>query len=180
MNRKNYLQSKILYALSKIDYASSQLNKQKNPHNLSKIYQVLMMYEKNVTLELLIKLTGLSRDEIVPKLKELKDYGVIDWDGAYFTHNTEIKNKVDVKEWYCNLMAKLKESGTKLNDDDEKFLKENRHLYHRENTTESISEKVSAPIIEAKRNTGDWVEIQLEDDLVVRTTKARLKKVLLG
>jgi len=77
MNKNEYYNNKILYGLSKIDYALARRDGEENRKGFSKIYTAMLAYGGKITLELLIKITGLHRESIIPKLKHLKELGVI-------------------------------------------------------------------------------------------------------
>ena len=86
----------------------------------------------------------------------------------------------------CFKQKKIIIYGWILTANDEKFIKENKSLYHRGNTLESIPEKVELSAIDEKKNANfmhgknDWVEILIEEDFAIKIMKAKLKKVLLG
>lgn len=133
-----YYKNKIAYALSKIDYAQSRINKEKDRKPLSKIYNAFLLYGSKIKLQQLIKVTNLSRDEIVPHLKTLKELGLVSWDGSYLNANKVVQEqqratKPTFAEWY----KKFKE------DYDKKY---GEHAQLDDETVEEETEFVEIPL----------------------------------
>ena len=151
MKNSTYYQNKILYALSKIDYAKQRMG-DKHDKVLSKIYSALLTYGKDAPLKNIVELTGLPKEVVVEKLKELKALGIIEWEGVQLRDEREVSlKKVDFQSWYIDLMHKMKDG-----------------------SSEPVKEAMRAVIDEE-----EWVEIHLAPDLLIKVTKERLKKALL-
>jgi hypothetical protein len=156
MNAKDYYNNKILYELGKIDYALARRDGAENSRGFAKIYSAMIAYGGKITFELLIKLTGLDRDTIVPKLKHLKDLGVISWDGEYLKNEKEIvAEKPDFRTWYAELQKKMKGQNIIVPE-----------------------EEPSAGAHRESQESHDWVEIPYSEGVVLKVKKSKLKRLL--
>lgn len=159
MNRKDYFNNKILYSLGKIDYALARRDGGENSRGFAKIYTAMLTYGGRVTLELLIKMTGLHRETIIPKLKHLKELGVISWDGSYLSQGKEIiAEKPDFRAWYAELQKKMKGENIEMEDFDE--------------GTKDIGATGET------HESHDWVDIPYSDGVILRVNKSKLKRLL--
>lgn len=157
MNKKSYWTNKIQYALQKIDYSKSRLLGREHKNILSTLYFVLQNYQK-VDLNTIMNTTKLSREDVSYGLRLLREIGVAGWEGDYLSleKEIEVKDKVDWKTFVKNL--------------DEKVAK-----LHGKSPEEKIVKKIEEPV-----ESDGWVNIQLEDDMIIKVTKTKLKKLLLG
>jgi hypothetical protein len=162
-----YYEDKIKYALSKIDYAKSKMNRQRNDGARATIYFLLNQYRQDATFELLCNLSKLPKDRVLEILKELQTLGLLKWDGAKLTENKEITlTKPDLVTWCGDLQKKLKKMGINSTKVGDLIL------------PPPCDEKKQEIVIDAPQSS-DWIEIELEDGLIIKTTKQKLKERLL-
>lgn len=154
-----------MYALSKIDYAQSQLAGVEHKNRLATLYFILLNYKK-IDLKTILSLTKLSRDEVVEALKVLKKLGLTDWDGIYLTETKEIEVRQDTNmtfaEFVKDLQKKYKDKyGSDLDKDTKKEL-----------------DIEPEPETKPEPQKDDWIEIKYSDSVVIKVKKERLKELL--
>lgn len=173
MNRHKYWQNKILYALSKIDYAQSRMRKQENTSALSKIYCVLLGYGKDgCDLSTLLELTKLSREQVIPQLKQLRNMGLADWVGNYLKKDKKVKvSDVPSQKIY---------DGIKTDQYEEHlvgfgFDKDGAACLPQDVPKHDVEAHVSA----AKGINDEWVEIRYSHDIILKVKKSAVREKLL-
>ena len=170
MSRKKYYENKILYSLSKIDYAKSKMAGKEHTNRLATLYFVLLNYKK-VDMNTILDVTKLTRADVVSALNVLKQLGLTDWDGAYLRGNKEIRVNHDANLTFSEYVKELEKKyrakyGKPLNKDIKLEL-EKVGL-----EPEIKSETKSEPAED------DWIEIKYSDDVIIKVKKERLKKLL--
>lgn len=165
MKRKDYYKNKILYALSKIDYAQSQLAGVEHKNKLATLYFILLNYQK-VELKTVLQLTKLSRDEVVNALNVLRKLGLTDWDGVYLKDDKEITVRKDTDMTFSQYVKDLQER------------------YYKKYGEPLGEVKLKEPDVEPKQEIkpeaqkDDWIEIKYSEDIIIKVKKERIKDLL--
>jgi len=149
MKKQDYYENKVLYALNKIEYAKQRMGV-KDELALSKLYAAMMLYGGRADVSVLMRVSGLGRDVVVRGLRELRSLGIADWGGKYLRSDTPVVVERDkFRDWYLSLQEKLKGDVVPVQE---------------------------VPVAEVP--VAEWVEVRIDDSLVLRVTKERLKKAL--
>lgn len=169
-SKKNtaYWQNKIVYALSKIDYAKAQINNTENINERSKIFSVLLQYGGKTKVTTIEQLTKLPQKVIVPVLQELRNLRIVEWSGRLGKFK-EVKAKKDLKVVYEGVKGKFTEKIVGYGFD------EKGGLIHPDDFVngDAVVAKPKEQIDEG------WVEVDYSDDVKLRVRKEKLKKALL-
>lgn len=164
MKKKEYYENKILYALSKIDYAQSKMANKEHKNKLATLYFVLQNYKK-IDLKTIMNVTKLNKDDVVFALNVLKQLGLTRWTGEYLTKNKTIYVTEDAKPKFTDYIQEL-----------------NKKYY----------KKYGEPLLKGKEMVLDdevilgkeqpqedeWIEIQYSKDVIMKVKKSSLKKLL--
>lgn len=150
--------NKILYSLAKIDYHKAKLLGEQNPKNvISKLFFVLQSY-KEIDIDTIMRITKLSKDEVIKGLQYLNAIGLADWRGLYLTDK---KNKTVTYTEKGDLIKFIQELEVKIAEMEGK----------------KVPTKIEIPEDEKECN-DQWVEVQYNPDVILRIRKSKLKELM--
>ena len=180
-NKRNYYSGKIQYSLQKIDYSLARMNNKKPDNLLSKIYFVMDNYNEIDYLTLTRVFKDIPESKIRKAVKYLSDLGVLSWEGKRLLNDKMVRvEKKDFATFVRDIEAKMKKSKGKnrLN------LKEIQDVFQQaEEETEPIQvpkkeEKEHKVKVNVEEEEDEWVEIKYSKDVIIKTKKSKVKKLL--
>lgn len=170
--KQDYYKNKIMYALQKIDYAKARMTNKKPDNLLSKIYFVMENYAEIDYLTLTRVFKDIPERKIRTAVKYLSDLGVLDWEGKKLTNSKMVKLQ---KKDYATFISELEDKMKKKSGKERLNLKEISDIFDKADKGEPEPQKQEKT---EKTSDDQWVEIEYSKDVIIRTKKSKLKKLL--
>lgn len=166
---KAYWENKIIYALSKIDYAKSRIENRKDLNERSRVYATIKMYGGKAKLEQIIKITKLPKEMILSVLKELKALKILKWEGR-ISNKKNVAIAKDIKVVFEGIkQGNLTEKITGFGFDKE------GNIIHPDDFTETKTPNHT----NQNNNHDDYVDVDWKDGVILRIRKDKIKEMVL-